>query len=84
MVAFLFARVPLISLSCCAVGLSCCFVTVVMARRDTARMTAGLVDPWGKPMTRSAREMARFGTLCNLAGLVIWGTVLAVMMLLDL
>jgi hypothetical protein len=51
------------------VGLPLGIAVAVMARRDLARMDAGVIDPAGRQTTGGARELAAAGAMLSVPGL---------------
>jgi hypothetical protein len=59
------------------VGLCLGLVVHALARRDLARMRAGLMDPAGRPGTERAMKYATGGAWFGLSSLLVWGLFLA-------
>ena len=44
-----------------------------MAKADLAKMRAGLMDPHGEAVTKSAESLGTGGLVCGVIGTVVWG-----------
>ena len=65
------------------IGLPLGLTTLMLARRDLARMNQGLVDPSGKGLTRRALRSGIWGLVLSTVLMLVWGTVFTLLLLTD-